>query len=68
MSIKFDAELAKLARNRRNILAELALMFKLTDIQIIISKKVINDVFDDSYEKSKRFMKSLIKKFQTRNQ
>ena len=68
MSIKFDAELAKLARNRRNILTELALMFKLIDIQIVISRKVINDVFDDFYEKSKKFMKFLIKKLQTRNQ
>ena len=37
-------------------------MFKLTDIQIVISKKIINDVLDGSYEKSKRFMKFLIKK------
>ena len=36
-------------------------MFKLIDIQITISRKVINDVFDDFYEKSKRFMKFLIK-------
>ena len=68
MSIKFDAELAKLTRNRRNILTELVFMFKLIDIQIVISKKVINDVFDDFYEKSKRFMKFLIKKLQTRDQ
>ena len=67
MSIRFDAELAKLTRNKRNILAELALMFKLIDIQIVISRKVINDVLDDSYEKSKRFMKSLIKKLQARD-
>ena len=68
MSIKFDAKLAKLTRNRRDILTELALMFKLIGIQIVISKKVINDVSDDSYEESKRFMKSLIKKLQARNQ
>ena len=42
-------------------------MFKLIDIQIIISRKVINDVSNDSYEKLKRFMKFLIKKFQIRN-
>ena len=68
MSIRFDAKLAKLTRNKRNILTELALMFKLIDIQIIISRKVINDVFDDSYEKSKKFMKFLIKKLQTKDQ
>ena len=67
MSIKFNAELAKLTQNRRDILTELALMFKLTDIQIVISKKVINDVFDDSYKKSKKFMKFLIKKLQARD-
>ena len=32
ISIKFDTKLAKLTRNRRNILTELALMFKLIDI------------------------------------
>ena len=53
VSIKFDAELVKLARNRRDILTELALMFKLIDIQIVISRKVINDVSDDFYEKLK---------------
>ena len=67
MSIKSDAELVKLARNRRNILTKLAFMFKLIDIQIVISKKIINDISDDFYEKSKRFMKSLIKKLQARN-
>ena len=60
MSIKFDAKFAKLTRNRRDILTELVLMFKLIDIQIVISRKVINDVFDDFYEESKRFMKFLI--------
>ena len=68
MSIKFDAELAKLTRNRRDILTKLALMFKLMNIQIVISRKIINDVCNDFYKKSKRFIKSLIKKLQTRNQ
>ena len=68
MSIRFDAKLAKLARNKQNILTELVLMFKLIDIQIVISRKIINDVSDGFYEKSKRFIKSLIKKFQTKDQ
>ena len=68
MSIKFDAELAKLMQNKRNILIKLALMFKLINIQIIISRKVINDVSDNFYEKSKRFMKFLIMKLQTKDQ
>ena len=68
MSIKFDTEFTKLTRNRRNILIELAFMFKLIDIQIVISRKVINDVFDNFYKELKRFMKFLIKELQTRNQ
>ena len=68
MSIRFDAEFAKLTRNRRNILAELVLMFKLIDIQIIILRKIINDVSDGSYEELKRFMKFLIKELQARDQ
>ena len=68
VSIRFDAELAKLTRNRRDILTKLALMFKLTDIQIVISRKVINDVLDNSYKKPKKFMKFLIKELQVRDQ
>ena len=67
MSIKFDVKFAKLTRNRQNILVKLVSMFKLIDIQIVISKKVINDVSDDFYKKSKKFMKFLIKKLQARN-
>ena len=59
VSIKLDAKLAKLTRNRRDILTELVLMFKLIDIQIVISRKIINNVFDDFYEKSKKSMKFL---------
>ena len=67
MSIKFDIELAKLTQNGRNILTKLILIFKLIDIQIVISKEVINDVFDDFYKKSKKFIKFLIEEFQTRD-
>ena len=67
MSIKFNAKLAKLMRNRRDILTEFILMLKLIDIQIVISKKVINDISDNFYKKSKRFMKFLIKELQARN-
>ena len=66
MSIKFDAKFAKLARNKRNILTELAFIFKLIDIQIIISKKIINNVFDNFYKKLKRFIKILIQELQTK--
>ena len=62
MSIKFDAKLTKLTSNRRDILTELILMFELIDIQIIILRKVINDVSDGFYEESKKFIKFLIKK------
>ena len=68
MSIKFDAKFAKLTRNRRNILIKSTLIFKLINIQMIISRKIINDVFDDSYKKSKKFMNFLIKKLQTKDQ
>ena len=64
MLIKFNAELAKLTRNRRNILTKLIPIFKLIDIQIVILRKVINDVLDDFYKKSKKFIKFLIKELQ----
>ena len=67
MSINIDAKFVKLTRNKRKILAELTSMFKLIDIQIVIFRKIINDISDDSYEESLKSMKFLIKKFQTRN-
>ena len=67
MSINIDAKLVELMRNKRKILTKLISMFKLIDIQIIIFRKVINDIFDDFYEKSLKSMKFLIKKFQIRN-
>ena len=68
MLINIDAELVELTRNRQKILTELTSMFKLTDIQIIILRKIINDISDDFYKKSLRSMKFLIKKFQTKDQ
>ena len=68
MLINIDAKLAELTRNKRKILIKLILMFKLIDIQIIIFRKVINNIFDDFYEKSLKSIKFLIKKLQTRNQ
>ena len=58
ISIRFDTELAKLTRNRRDILTELALIFELIDIQVIISRKIINDVFDDFLTISMKSWKS----------
>ena len=68
MLININAKLVKLTQNRRKILAELILMFKLIDIQIVISRKVINDISNDLYEKLLRSMKFLIKKLQTKDQ
>ena len=68
MLINIDAKFVELTRNKRKILTELISMFKLIDIQIIIFRKVINDILDDFYKKSLRSMKFLIKKLQTRNQ
>ena len=68
VSINIDAKLIKLMRNKRKILTKLISMFKLIDIQIVIFRKVINDISDDSYKKSLKLIKFLIKKFQTRNQ
>ena len=67
MSINIDVKLVELTRNRRKILTKLTLMFKLINIEIVISRKIINDIFDDFYKKSLKLMKSLIKKLQTKN-
>ena len=68
MLININAELVKLTWNKRKILAELISMFKLIDIQIVILRKVINDISDDLYKKSLKSMKFLIKKLQTKDQ
>ena len=62
-----NAEFIKLTENRRKILAKLILIFKLIHIQIIILRKVINDISDDFYKKSLKSIKFLIKKFQIRD-
>ena len=67
MSIKFDTKLVKLMQNKRNILADLIFVFKLIDIQIVVSRKIINDVSDNFSEKLKKFIKFIIKKLQTSN-
>ena len=66
--ISIDAKLVELTRNKRKILTKLISMFNLTDIQIIIFRKVINNISDNLYEKSLRSMKFLIKKLQTKDQ
>ena len=66
MLININAKLIKLTRNKRKISIELASIFKLINIQIVIFRKIINDIFDDLYKKSLRLMKFLIKELQTR--
>ena len=68
MSIKLNAEFMKLIKNRRNIETDLIFIFKLIDIQIVISRKIINNVSDGFYKKLKKFLKFLIKKLQIENQ
>ena len=68
MLINIDAKFIKLTRNRRKILTKLTSMFKLINIQIVIFRKIINDIFDDFYKKLLKSMKFLIKKLQTKNQ
>ena len=43
-------------------------MLKLIDIQIIISRKIINNILNNFYRKSLKSMKFLTEKFQTRDQ
>ena len=62
MLINIDAKLVELTQNKRKILTKLTSMFKLINIQIVIFRKIINDIFDDFYEKSLKLMKFLIKK------
>ena len=53
------------ARNRREMLKDLDSLFQLVEVQIVIFKKKIRNIFEKSYEKSQKSMKSLIKEFQT---
>ena len=67
MLINIDAKLVELTRNKRKILTKLISMFKLINIQIVNFRKVINDIFENFYEKLLRLMKFLIKKLQIRD-
>ena len=62
VSIKFNVKFAKLMQIERNILTKLILCLNQIDISIIISRKIINKISNDFYEKSKKFIKFLIKK------
>ena len=52
MLINIDTEFVELTRNKQKTLTKLISMFKLIDIQIVIFRKVINDISNDFYEKS----------------
>ena len=52
------------AKNRREMLKDLNLLFQLIEIQIVVFKKKIRNIFEKFYEKSQKSMKSLMKKFQ----
>ena len=62
MSINIDAKFVKLTRNKQKVLTKLISIFKLIGIQIIIFRKIINDIFNDSYQKLLKSIKFLIKK------
>ena len=46
------------------MLENLNSLFQLIEIQIVIFKKKIRNIFEKFYEKSQKSMKSLMKKFQ----
>ena len=57
----------ELSQNKRKLSIALSLVFRLTDVQIVISRKIVRDMLKIAYEKSHRSMKFLIKKLQIRN-
>ena len=46
------------------MLEDLVLVFQLTEIQIIIFRNIVVNIFEIVYEKSQRFMKFLLRTFQ----
>ena len=51
-----------LSQSKRKLLIDLDLVLQLTEIQIIILKKIIRDMSETAYEKSQKSIKFLIKK------
>ena len=51
------------ATNRREMLKNLNSLFQLIEIQIVIFKKKIRNIFESFYKMLQKSMKSLIKKF-----
>ena len=60
-------EFAESSQNKRKILIELIFVFQLIKIQIVIFRKIVNDVFEIFYKKSQKFMKFLLKNLQIEN-
>ena len=42
-------------------------MFQLTNIQIVVSKKKVKNLFEKTYDKLTKFIKCFIKEFQNKN-
>ena len=42
-------------------------VFQLADIQVVVLKKKIKDLFEKAYDESARFIKCFIKEFQNKN-
>ena len=62
----FDA-LKKLSQNKQKILIDLIFVFQLIEIQIVIFRKIVHDIFEIVYKKSQKFMKFLLKNLQIEN-
>ena len=56
-----------LMQNNRKTSLWTNLVFQLTNIQIVILKKKIKNLFKKAYDESTKFMKCFIKKFQDKN-
>ena len=42
-------------------------MFQLADIQVVVSRKKIKDLFKEAYDESTKFIKCFIKEFQDKD-
>ena len=56
-----------LMQDNRKISLWTNLVYQLTDIQVVVLKKKVKNLFETIYEKLARFMKCFIKKFQNKN-
>ena len=66
-SIIIDDKFENLSQSKRKFLIKLVFVFQLIETQIVVFRKIVNDVFEFFYKKSPKLLKFVLKNLQIEN-